>query len=254
MTVSELDGTSAGANQDAWHARINDYFVRNDPYRHPTTASLSGDQFWPEGYAVTDIPQVHLYDAQKDPVRMGDSVAEWTTRLWQNQARPNVVGEFGTTNRGIDLPLLHNSIWGALMSGAAITPLRWSDRGGWGRMSNTLMAQLGHLGRFTAGIPFPSLHLEPADLRADGENLAAQGLSNGTFAIVWVQDRAPGEQLRGGAVEIGAMQAGAYIVRPYDTWEGRELSPIDATVQAGRLRIELPQFSRDIALKIERTP
>ena len=43
MTVSELDGTSAGSQQDAWHAKINAYFVRNDPYRHPTTASLSGD-------------------------------------------------------------------------------------------------------------------------------------------------------------------------------------------------------------------
>ena len=87
QTVSELNGTSAGANQDAWHAKINDYFVRNDPYRHPTTASLSGDQNWPAGFAVTDIPQVHLYEAQKDPVAMGDSVARWTRQMWDLSPR-----------------------------------------------------------------------------------------------------------------------------------------------------------------------
>jgi hypothetical protein len=123
------DGTSAGSQQDAWHAKINDYFVRNDPYRHPTTASLSGDKFWPAGYAVTDIPQIHVYAEQKDALRMGDSIADWTARMWQNQARPNVVGEFGTTNSRIDLALVHNGIWAGLASGAAITPLRWSDRG-----------------------------------------------------------------------------------------------------------------------------
>src|SRR6187431_309521 len=78
--------------------KINDYFVRNDPYRHPTTASLAGDKFWPAGYAVADIPQMHVYAAQKDALKMGDSIADWTARMWQEQARPNVVGEFGTTN------------------------------------------------------------------------------------------------------------------------------------------------------------
>jgi len=162
MTVSELDGTSAGSQQDAWHAKINDYFVRNDPYRHPTTASLSGDKFWPAGYAVTDIPQMHVYAAQKDALKMGDSIADWTARMWQEQARPNVVGEFGTTNSRIDPPLVHNGIWAGLSSGAAITPLRWSDRGAWGRTRDSVMAQLHNLSTFVADIPFPALDLKPA--------------------------------------------------------------------------------------------
>jgi hypothetical protein len=254
MTVSELNGTSVGSQQDAWHAKINDYFVRNDPYRHPTTASLSGDQFWPAGYAVTDIPQVHVYAAQKDAIKMGDSVADWTGRLWQDQARPNVVGEFGTTNSRIDLPLVHNSIWAALASGAAITPLRWADRGAWGRTRDTVMAQLGHLGKFVADIPFPSLDLKPAKLRVEGMSLTARGLSSGDYAIAWVQDRKPGETRTGVSLTISDLDDGSYTIEPFDTWAGQALA--EQTVQSvnGELTIAVPEFSNDIALKIIKRP
>jgi hypothetical protein len=254
MTVSELDGTSAGSQQDTWHARINDYFVRNDPYRHPTTASLSGDLFWPTGYAAMDIPQVHLYNAQNNAINMGDSVAEWTTRLWQNQARPNVVGEFGTTNSRIDLPLVHNNIWAALASGAAITPLRWTDRGAWGRTRDTVMEQLGHLGAFVADVPFPSLDLKPAKLHVDGANLVARGLANSDYALVWVQDHQPGETRAGASLAISGLDDGAYTIQPFDTWQGQALAELTLQATGGELTIALPAFSNDIALKIIRTP
>jgi hypothetical protein len=250
MTVSELDGTSAGSQQDAWHAKINDYFVRNDPYRHPTTASLSGDKLWPAGHAVTDIPQVHVYAEQKDALRMGDSIADWTTRLWASQARPNVVGEFGTTNSRIDLPLVHNSIWAALASGAAITPLRWSDRGAWGVTRAPVMAQLGHLGAFVAGVPFPSLDLKPAQLRVEGPNLVARGLASGDYALVWVQDRRPGDPRAGANLTVSGLDDGAYVVRPFDTWEGQDLAELTAEAAGGQLTIALPTFRNDVALKI----
>jgi hypothetical protein len=254
MTVSELNGTSVGSQQDVWHAKINDYFVHNDPYRHPTTASLSGDQFWPAGYAVMDVPQVHVYAAQKDAIKMGDSVADWTARLWQDQARPNVVGEFGTTNSRIDLPLVHNSIWGALASGAAITPLRWADRGAWGRTRDTVMAQLGHLGTFVADIPFPSLDLKSAQLRAEGTRLTARGLSSGDYALAWVQDRKPGEIRTGASLTIGGMNEGAFTIQPFDTWTGQTLAEQTVRSAAGELTIALPAFSNDIALKIVKAP
>jgi hypothetical protein len=252
MTVSELDGTSAGSQQDAWHAKINNYFVRNDPYRHPTTASLSGDKFWPAGYAVTDIPQLHAYAEQKDALKMGDSIADWTARMWQNQARPNVIGEFGTTNSRVDLPLVHNGIWAGLASGAAITPLRWSDRGAWGRTRDTVMAQLHHLSTFVADIPFPSLDLKPAQLHADGTGLTARGLSSAGYAIVWVQARQPNETRTGANITISGLQDGNYVVRPFDTWEGDPLAETTAQATGGELTIALPAFRNDIALKIIR--
>lgn len=252
MTVSELDGTSAGGQMDAWHAKVNDYFVRNDPYRHPTTASLSGDKLWSAGFAVADIPQVHLYNEQKDALRMGDSVAEWTARMWKEQARPNVVGEFGTTLRAIDLPLLHNSIWGALMSGAAITPLRWSDRGNWGRTSDAAMAQLGHLGHFVADLPLAQYAWEPAQIEVAGEGMVARGLAAEGYAIVWVQDRHSAHVEPGVRITVAGLQDGSYTVRPYDTWGGAELPALQGSASGGDLTIELPAFEKDIALKLVR--
>lgn len=250
MTVSELDGTSVGSQQDAWHAKINEYFVRNDPYRHPTTASLSGDKFWPAGYAVTDIPQIHVYAAQKDALKMGDSIADWTARMWQNQARPNVVGEFGTTNSRTDLALVHNGIWAGLASGAAITPLRWSDRGSWGRTRASVMEQLQHLSTFVADIPFPSLDLKPAQLHADGTGLIARGLSSDSYAIIWVQSRQPDQTRTDASVTISGLQDGSYAVQPFDTWEGNPLAEITAQASGGQLTIALPAFRNDIALKL----
>jgi hypothetical protein len=254
MTVSELNGTSGGANQDAWHAKINDYFVNHDPYRHPTTASLSGDQYWQAGFAITDIPQVHLYEAQKDPVQMADSVATWTTRMWQEQARPNVVGEYGTTNRSLDLPMLHNSSWAALMNGAAITPLRWSDRGNWGRMREPLMEQLGHLHTFVADVPFAELDLKPATITVEGTNLTTHGLANDSYALVWLWDRQAEKPQDAVELTLSNLRDGLYRVQPYNPWDGEYGTTIEASAQAGQLKIVLPTFERDIALKISAAP
>jgi Domain of unknown function (DUF5060) len=46
QTVSEINGTNAYNQTDPWHAKVNAYFVENDPYRHPTTASGSGEVDW----------------------------------------------------------------------------------------------------------------------------------------------------------------------------------------------------------------
>ncbi|GAB4127548.1 MAG: hypothetical protein OHK0050_40860 [Roseiflexaceae bacterium] len=254
MPVSELDGTSGGANQDAWHARINAYFVAHDPYRHPTTTALSGDKDWPAGFQVTDIPQVHLYAAQNDPMAMGDSIAEWTGRLWQGYAKPNVVGEFGTTKRSLDLRMLHNGIWSGLVHGAAITPLRWSDRGAWGRMGDRQMEQMSHFSQFVEGIPFARLNLAPTAASSSDAAVQAQALQSDRFALVWVQDRQPTGQRSGVTVQLQGLQPGSYTITPYDTWQGQALAPITASVGAGQLAISVPTFTDDIALRIEPIP
>jgi hypothetical protein len=52
---------------------MNRYFQENDPYSHPTTATMSGWVDWPEGHEVMDMPQVHLYHELRDPI-------EWAPR------------------------------------------------------------------------------------------------------------------------------------------------------------------------------
>ena len=195
---------------------------------------------------------MHVYAAQKDALKMGDSIADWTARMWQDQARPNVVGEFGTTNSRIDPTLVHNGIWAGLASGAAITPLRWSDRGSWGRTRDSVMAQLHHLGTFVADIPFPSLDLKPAQLHADGTGLLARGLSSDSYAIIWAQSRQPDQTRTDASITISGQRDGGYAVQPFDTWEGNALTEITAQASGGQLTILLPAFRNDIAVKLVR--
>ncbi len=97
QTVSEINGTNSYDQTDPWHEKVNDYFVANDPYRHPTTASGSGEVDWPTGQAVMDMPQVHLYDFNHggahgsgiDTVGAADHVAEWTQTMLKNADKPN---------------------------------------------------------------------------------------------------------------------------------------------------------------------
>ncbi len=97
QTVSEINGTNSLDQTDPWHERVNAYFVENDPYRHPTTASGSGEVDWPEGHAAMDVPQVHLYAFEEDAVGAADVVAEWTDLMWERGEKPNWIGEFGVT-------------------------------------------------------------------------------------------------------------------------------------------------------------
>jgi hypothetical protein len=262
LTVSEIEGTSAGTYKDEWHTRVNDYFVANDPYRHPTSASMAGDQWWPEGYAVTDVPQIHSYDTD-DMVAIGPRIAGWTQRMWDAEAKPNFIGEFGARGRSPQPDHLHNAIWAALAAGAALTPMDWNDGNNWGEMTPEMYAQMASLARFVADLPFVQLNPEQATLDVAGEGLSAWGLHGDGWGMAWVQDVSQAgkepDEIRTGTVEqkgivltVDDVADGSYRVLPYDTWEGVYRDEFEATAIDGRLAIPLPEFSRDIAVRWER--
>ncbi|HIC88242.1 MAG TPA: DUF5060 domain-containing protein [Anaerolineae bacterium] len=250
QTVSEIDGTNAYGQTDAWHTRVNDYFARNDPYRHPTTASKAGDQPWPRGWAVMDVPQVHSYDTMNDAVRTGRRMAEWSRIMWETQAKPNVVGEFGTPDGRLQPDHLHNGIWGGLAGGAAITPLDWNDGSTWGDMTLPMLEQMASFAHFVEGIPFAHLPLAPLNIQTEPPGIEAWGMGTEQFAFIWVQDTAPGPTRNGVHLTVSGLEDVAYQVLPYDTWQGKYLPPLQASVVSGRLTIVLPPFAKDLALKI----
>jgi hypothetical protein len=255
LTVSEIEGTNAGAHTDAWHQRVNDYFVQHDPFRHPTTASMAGDAWWPAGYRVMDVTQMHSYNSQNDPAGTGPLIADWTHKLWQAQAKPNFIGEFGTTTQRHQPELLHNGIWAALAAGAAATPMDWNDGGPWGRMTDEMQAHLGYLAKFVADMPLVYLNPRPLTLTTSGAGLQAWGLGSADWGFFWVQAVAragrAAEPVSGVTVAVEGLAPGTYAVLPYDTWRGLYLPESQATVEAGRLIVALPAFEKDLAVKIE---
>jgi hypothetical protein len=86
------------------------------------------------------------------------------------------------------------------------------------------------------------------------------GLSNGTLAMVWVQNRdhtwwnvvneMPIETVKNATVEISGFQDGDYTVEWWDTYDGEIVKSETVTVSEGRLLVTLKGLGRDVALKI----
>ncbi len=251
QTICEIDGTNAGEYEYSWYQFINDYFVNNDPFHHPTTADKSGDVWWPSGYSIMDITQVHSYDHALDPIGIADRLAYWTRMLWTNFSKPCVIGEFGTNDENLQPQHLHNGIWGGFSSGGAIAPLDWNDGGDWGDFSPEMYDQAKYLADFVSNIPFDKLGLDSATILTPTE-FKAWGMECDSFGFLWVQDQTPGENNSGVQLEVLGILNDWYLVLFYDPWQGIYLDTIIKEVTENQLSFTLPDFSNDIAVKFKR--
>ncbi|HSL42739.1 MAG TPA: DUF5060 domain-containing protein [Anaerolineales bacterium] len=264
QTVSEIDGTNALDETDLWHAKVNSYFAANDPYRHPTTASGSGEVDWPVGHAVMDVPQVHLYEWNKDAIGAAAHAAEWTGRMWDYVERPNWIGEFGTTGDTYYPELFHHTIWAALASGASMTPAEWNSGGAWGRMTPKMNADISRLAQFVTDMPLAKWNPSKLKISSSDTEVRAWGLAGQDGGLFWVQDfslegrsiedvRSETSQRTDIQVQVQGLSAGLYIIQPYDTWQGIYLDEFDVECNEGQpCIIALPDFTSDMAFKILR--
>ncbi|RPI31743.1 MAG: DUF5060 domain-containing protein [Chloroflexota bacterium] len=264
QTVSEINGTNAYENTDAWHEKVNQYFIDNDPYRHPTTASMSGDTDWEAGHQAMDAPQVHVYALENDAVKSAGIIAYWTGLMWDRVEKPNWVGEFGVTGNLYYPELFHNSIWAALGAGAAMTPAEWNGGGSWMEMTPDLYADIGRLARFVADIPLAELDPSALQINSTDPEVRAWGVAGEQGGLLWVQDFSmegrPIEEVRslsaprqGVQIEIQGLESGDYTLRPYDTWQGEYLEAFDVSCSQEQVcRVDLPDFVADMAFKLER--
>jgi len=276
QTVSEIDGTNAYENINPWHEKINNYFIENDPYRHPTTASMSGDLKWDQGHNVMDMPQVHIY-ADLQPgnsiltVNTAKVIAEYTQAMWLLVDRPNWIGEFGVINNRNDVDqnyypeLFHNAIWAALGAGAAMTPTEWNDFNTWGTMTDEMKQHISYLSDFVSLLPLAAWDPVPLEIGSTSHRIRAWGLAGKQGGFVWVQDhtlegldialvRAGKEVRTNVSVNISGLSSGRYRIFPYNTWSGQFSDSFDITceIQVDPIcTILLPEFTSDIAFRLE---
>ncbi len=264
QTVSEIDGTNAYDQTDPWHAKVNQYFVENDPYRHLTTASGSGEADWPTGHLVMDVPQVHLYQWNNDAVGAAQHASEWTSKMWDRTARPNWIGEFGVPGNVYYPELFHHALWAALASGASMTPAEWNGGGAWGEMTPEMSADISRLAQFVQDLPLAKWNPSKLEITSSDKQVRAWGLAGKDGGLLWVQDFSlqgkPIEEVRSGMhvrkgvkLEIQNMTPGSYAIQPYDTWKGVSLEASDVECKESQpCVIALPNFTSDIAFKITR--
>jgi hypothetical protein len=264
QTVSEINGTNALDQTDPWHEKVNAYFVANDPYRHPTTASGSGEVDWADGHIVMDVPQVHLYEWNEDAIGAAAHTAEWTSQMWERVEKPNWIGEFGVTGDTHYPELFHHSIWAALATGAAMTPAEWNSGGAWGRLTPEMNATLSRFAQFVSDLPLAQWNPSKLEITSSDAEIRAWGLAGNDGGLFWAQDFSlegqPIEEIRSGMtlrmgvqLTVQGIAAGSYTIQPYDTWQGIYLDEINAECSDGEACIiALPDFTSDMAFKIIR--
>lgn len=279
QTVSEINGTNAFEQGNRWHEKVNEYFLNNDPYQHPTTASMAGDLTWNEGHALMSIPQVHIYQdllAEDDNTRAltidsAEVIANYTKTMWQLENKPNWIGEFGIWNSAFDESknyypeLFHHAIWAALSNGAALTPAEWNDFFDWQTMTSEMKAHMSYFSDFVATVPLVHWDPKPINIRSD-ENVRGWGLLGSEGGLIWLQDtRLAGldiDQIRlqqtssaNTKIFLPEVDTGEYQITPFNTWNGEFLDSFIINceeIDIAGCEINVPTFISDIALRLNR--
>ncbi|MCB1245695.1 MAG: DUF5060 domain-containing protein, partial [Acidimicrobiia bacterium] len=262
QTITEINGTEAYDQTNPWHEAMNAYFQENDPYRHPTTATMSGWVDWPEGHAVMDMPQVHLYHELRDPIEVGAQVADWTTLMWNREEKPNWIGEYGLEGQQHYPELMHHANWAALASGASMTPIEWNDGGAFGRFDDEMAADMARLATFVETVPLVTYDPIKVGVSATDPEVRGWGVVGEGGGVVWVQDfsREGGtmDEIRANdtvrsdvTVTLDGMSEGTWVFTPYDTWSGVWMNSIEVTC-TDTCEVALPAFTSDLALAVAR--
>ncbi len=271
QTVSEINGTESYEQTDPWHDRLNAWFHAHDPYRHPTTASMSGGQFWPRANEVADVPQMHVYEQfHVNPIAAAQIMADWTVMMWEDQEKPNWIGEYGVRLQRAYPEFMHNSNWATLAAGAATTPIEWNDRQTYGQFDAAQRADMQRFVAFVDTIPLVRIDPDQLSVTASHPELRGWGLASPAGGLVWVQDflgespelgvaedldamraRPPRADV---VVELTGMPAGSFLATPYDTWTGEWYEPIRLDCDgATPCALALPTFRFDIAIRLDPT-
>ncbi len=276
--VAEINGTNAiydpyAMNNDerGWHNRMNRFFSENDPFGHPTSVSGSGGYDFGNGWEITGVPQAHEYPYPRDRIKENpDRIAYWSDRLFKGYQKPALIGEFGKYlyEEGISESFLHNGIWAGLMSGAAATPLHWwggqiaSRPENFSTFNQAMLEQLLYLKTFVDGIDmaaqgFTSLYSAP-----EGERILLSGMPEGkayglkgdSIHLCWIYhvNERSATLFSGVGIELPGLPEGNYAISFYDTWSGEWAPPgMEAETVEGVLQVACPDFTGDLALKIE---
>ncbi|MBN1916995.1 MAG: cellulase family glycosylhydrolase [Verrucomicrobia bacterium] len=264
---NEVDLTRRSNDNDvvAWHQEMGCHLRDIDPYNHLVTTSTAGRDrltaLWDLG--AIDFTQAHFYADE-----VYDRVSEnW--RTYRTFGKPYFVGEFGRGTlprddqvdpRGI---LLSAGLWLAATTPAAGNAMPW-----WWDTHidpNDLYKRFAPVARFLDGVDRRGRHdefLEREITIAPGRTVRMQGIADRTSAFVYVYDaeriRVPDEAKlrdalpRSFVLTLDGMLGGDYAIEIVRAESGVVAQTLQATADAGRLSIDLPQSHEPLAIKVTR--
>ena len=270
--VNEINGTDgwvAGRHKEAtqWVQKAHDYLTANDPYGRPTTASKSGGLYWTDGYAIVDLPNVHLYETGwlglygGNPIRSSLWTYQQVTRqLWEDFEKPAIMGEAGYRNTygnfpvGSDeyLAVYHNALWVSWANGLAATPVWW-DMGSRDIMNSRVMQQMLYFSNFVHSIDYA--HYKFSHTEVFVPDCDAFAMKGDVIAFGWLREHY-GNDVSGKMFEISGLPDTSYTIQWYDPWAGQVVETHIRPSVNGTLTDLLPALSPgrpDVAFLIRPT-
>jgi hypothetical protein len=265
--------------QAAWHGEIAQYLRSVDPYHHTITTHFShpcnGSDVW--NVPGIDYVQSNAYSSfswlqdrrgrqgganPQDTIGAPAAVSDYYRRWMAQYRRPVLIGEWGghwmKNDKDVLDAELHTGLWAQ-----AATPMAGAT-GYWWWLHvhyNDRYATFAALGRFMAGEDLRGVTrsleatVSGSPARDDLEVLAAGDGTGRAYAYVWSTrllrslDSKP--SISGRQLELSGLGADTYSVEFWDTWAGRPMgSPATVTSAGGPLRLELPGFEGDLAVKV----
>ena len=286
------DPAVATAVQD-WHAEMSAYLRQIDPYHHLITTSSDvqanglTDPIWRE--PSMDLVQIHDYHGPFDA--RNDEMRAYITQLQTTYGKPVIFGEFGsdqecpfdpTTYQGstaerdhlAEGTFVHNGAWAAAMTASGAMHWWWgcymaADAASHRSPPNFPLneAIFPSLVAFMDGEDGGARHMRPA-APTSSVDVRAFAMSDAQHALLWVRDArnergtgfgpgdlAPTRTVSGATVSLPGMANGPYDVElwtPYGS--GGKIGDTLATASGGVLLINVPDFQRDLAFKVSRSP
>ena len=271
--LCEIEGTTGfdqnPSQAEAWCLEVQQYFRANDPFRDNGSGQypigFSKSDWW--GDAGTwggpfDLRVADSYKTQDDDVEVAQSIADGVTTM-RALGVPAFHTEFGgNLGQGATQPAhLHNGIWAGAATGAAMTPLLWTDLGDFPKLidptdGEPMRRQLEILAEFMVGVDY-LIDTVPATVDVDDSDCRGWGMRTSDRGYAWIQNKAGGT-IGGQTVTIEALTPGNYVVAWFDVWSDGQ-TPVEPpsilTVAAdGILTAAVPTLAEaDIACKFVTT-
>jgi hypothetical protein len=238
--VNEINGTDAwvaGKSEEArqWTAKVHDFLTANDPHQRPTTASMSGGQYWPAGYAEVDIPNVHVYETGwpakylANPLRSSAYTYFMLARqFWNNFDKPAIFGEAGYLDSYGDFvagsdeytAMFHNALWASWAGGMAATPVWWAFDSKQ-IMTSEVMEQMRCFAEVARDYNYAGQNFEPYLLAADNCDVYAMRSDSSIFG--WIREEY-GKAVKKHIIQFKALRDTSYSITWYDTWTAKKIA------------------------------
>jgi hypothetical protein len=256
----------------SWHREMGGELARLDPWNHLVTTS-TGLTLYGLNAAYTslweldeiDLVQGHRYGFGLDaPIDFVDELPA-AAKLLEGYGKPFLFAEVGVDSRGGPETLLadpagegfHDLLWAGIFSGAVGTGMAW-----WWDSVRDPEDQYFHFG------PISQL-LRPVDFGAEGSRtetlsvhggdrpIDALGLVGRSTILVWINDRGHSwfspdpVSITGAMLEVSVLSSGPWTATWIDTRSGEETIVTGVQPENGVLFLSVPEFSRDVALRLE---